>query len=63
LLAHCAAFDIFSDIGSHARPPVVSFDEFFGFRASRVPCSRVIVMEGEDAVTEIWGNIGTILIK
>jgi hypothetical protein len=28
-----------------------------------MPCSGVIMMEGEDSVAEVWGNVGMILVE
>ena len=52
LLAISAAFDIFSDELSEARPPIVSHHELAGFEISRVAGRGVIVASGHNILVK-----------
>ena len=59
LLAKSAAFDIFSDVSAHSRPPEVSLNKFFCLVTSGVSGGGVIMVKGKDAVSSVRGNIGS----
>ena len=59
LLAKSAAFDIFSDVSAHSRPPEVSLNKFFCLITARVSGSGMIMMKSEDTVSSVRGNIGS----
>jgi len=52
LLASGAAFDIFADIGSEARPPKFGGDKLSGFEVSGVSSGFVIVTSFKDGMAD-----------
>ena len=61
LLAHSAAINVLSDEGAHAGPPIAFLDVPFGIGTSGVPGSRVIMMELQNALPEVRGDVGSVL--
>jgi hypothetical protein len=43
LLTKGASINIFTNIGTEARPPIITFNEFFGFEAARMARGGVIM--------------------
>ena len=64
LLASCAAFNIFTDIGGEAGPPEFSHNKLTGFQVAGMPSGFVIMATLEDEVAKgfIIGNIDMTLI-
>ena len=64
LLAGCTALNIFTNIGSKARPPKFSCDELASFQVARVASGFVVMAALEDGVTEgvVIGDIDTVLV-
>jgi hypothetical protein len=58
LLTKSATIDVFSDIGTEARPPVVMFDKFFHFKMARVTRCGVIM----EIMSHDRGNISAIFV-
>jgi hypothetical protein len=62
LLTEGTAFNIFTDIGTEARPPEVMLDEFFCLETARVAHGRVIMEPAEEIVPSRRGDIGMVLV-
>jgi len=52
LLTNSTSFDVFSDIGCQAGPPVVCSDQLASLKISRVACGFVVMTALKDRVTE-----------
>ena len=64
LLASCATFDVFVNIGGQARPPKFSCNELMGFEVPGVTSSFVIEAALEDRVVKgvVIGDVDTALV-
>ena len=64
LLAGCAAFDIFTDVGGGARPPKFSCDELATLQVARVAGCFVVMAMLENSAAQgfVIGNKDTVLI-
>jgi hypothetical protein len=63
LLTKGATLNVMTDKSTHAGPPVISLDKFFGLKMSWMAGGRVIMVQGKDARAEMRGNIGSILVE
>lgn len=65
LLARGTAFDIVTDEGSQTRPPKLTGDQLPGFKYTRVPRGRMIVVASDDGVPKgcVIGDIDSSLVS
>jgi hypothetical protein len=61
-LTEGAAFNVFSDIGTKARPPKVTLNEFFCLKTPRVACSGMIMEVAEEVKLCSGRHMGTIFV-
>src|SRR6267154_3316773 len=62
-LAGTTAGDIFADEGAHTRPPVGAFYQLLSLVAAGVAGSDVVMVDGENSVTEGVGDISAVLVE
>jgi hypothetical protein len=62
LLTKGASINIFMNIGTKSRPPIVSFNEFFGLEAARMTRGGVIMETTEQIMAIGRGDIGAVLV-